>query len=66
MCCLNSWQSFVIYFDRSHGEVVNKSLKASLDKLEETAVITLPGIIRKAKLRTGNLYTISFADLAVL
>lgn len=66
MRCLNPWQLFVIYFNQSHRELVNKPLKASLEKLEETAAIPLPGIIRKAKLGTGNLYIISFGDLAVL
>lgn len=63
---LNSWQLFVIYFNQSHRKLVNKPLKASLEKLEETAAIPLLGTVRKAKLGTGNLYIISFGDLAVL
>lgn len=58
MHCLNSWQLFVIYFNQSHRELVNKPLKASLEKPEETAAIPLPGIVRKAKLGIGNLYKI--------
>jgi len=66
MHCLNSRQLFVIYFNQSHRELVNKPLQASLEKLEETVAMPLPGIVTKAKLGTGNLYIISFGDLAVL
>lgn len=66
MHCLDSWQLFVIYFNQSHRELVNKPLRASLGKLEETAAIPLLGLVRKAKWGTRNIHIISFGDVAVL